>query len=119
MAYKPPIIAIIGRPNVGKSTLFNRALGEQRAVVEDEPGVTRDRNYAFVEKQHLPFLLVDTGGIELGTGGVIEEQVVQQATLALEEADVVLVMFDGNEGVRPGDSEVVALANTRSRPIFW
>ena len=82
MAPKIPTIAIVGRPNVGKSTLFNRVLGERKAIVEDFPGVTRDRLYALVERYDVPFVLVDTGGIETESTDELGVQVREQALIA-------------------------------------
>ncbi len=119
MAVKIPIIAIVGRPNVGKSTLFNRALGERRAIVEDMPGVTRDRNYAMVESFEVPFLLVDTGGIETDPEDPLGKQVVEQALLAAEEADVIISLFDGSAGCQQGDEDVVAILRRYNKPVYY
>lgn len=119
MAVKTPVIAIVGRPNVGKSTLFNRALGERRAIVEDVPGVTRDRNYALVENFAVPFLLVDTGGIESESEDELGKQVTEQALLAAEEADVVIALFDGSAGCQVGDEEVVAILRRYDKPVYY
>jgi len=114
-----PVVAIVGRPNVGKSTLFNAIVGERRAIVEDIPGVTRDRNYAYLEKYDFPFSLVDTGGFDRTLSGVIEEQVREQAILAIEEADAILVLFDGKTGVQPADEEIVTLLRRFTKPIRY
>lgn len=114
-----PIIAVVGRPNVGKSTLFNALVGHRRAIVEDVPGVTRDRNYAYVERYDFPISLVDTGGFDSTQYGVIEKQVREQTLLAIEEADVVLVLFDGKTGVQPGDDEVVELIRKSEKPVIY
>ena len=119
MAIKTPILAIVGRPNVGKSTLFNRVLGEKRAVVEDYPGVTRDRNYAYVDKYEITFLLVDTGGFEDVPSDDIQTQVVEQAKTAIEEADIVLVIFDGIAGFQPGDEDIVTLLRRYKKPVIY
>ena len=103
-----PIIAIVGRPNVGKSTLFNRLLGGRRAIVDDMPGVTRDRLYGEGDWRGRRFVLVDTGGFEPeGTG--IMAQVRAQAKQAIAEADVILFLVDGKEGLTPADVEVARL----------
>lgn len=119
MAVKTPVIAIVGRPNVGKSTLFNRIVGSQKAVVEDIAGVTRDRNYSMVEKFDFPFMLVDTGGFEEGTEDELYQAVVEQVKVAIEEADLVLVLFDGNAGVHPGDHDLVDLIRRSQKPAFY
>jgi GTP-binding protein len=113
-----PIIAIVGRPNVGKSTLFNRLLGGRRAIVDDVPGVTRDRLYGEFEWRGRRFVLVDTGGLEpAGTG--IMAQVRAQAEQAVAEADAILFLADGKEGLTPADAEVARLLRQGAlRPIL-
>jgi GTPase len=113
-----PIIAIVGRPNVGKSTLFNRLVGGRRAIVDDAPGVTRDRLYGEFEWRGRRFVLVDTGGFEpAGTG--IMAQVRAQAEQAVAEADAILLLADGKEGLTPADTEVArVLRQGASRPIL-
>jgi GTP-binding protein len=113
-----PIIAIVGRPNVGKSTLFNRLVGGRRAIVDDMPGVTRDRLYAELEWRGRRYTVVDTGGYEPeGTG--IMAQVRAQATHAVAEADVILFLVDAKEGLTPTDSEVARLLRQgTTRPIL-
>jgi GTP-binding protein len=113
-----PIVAIVGRPNVGKSTLFNRLLGGRRAIVDDMPGVTRDRLYGEIEWRGRRFVLVDTGGLEpAGTG--IMAQVRAQAEQAVAEADAILFLADGKEGLMPADAEVARLLRQgASRPIL-
>jgi len=114
-----PVVAIVGRANVGKSTLFNRFTGERVAIVEDIPGVTRDRLYRDVEWLDIPFTLVDTGGIEFyGKGGVIEAQVKHQAELAIEEADVIVFLVDGKAGVTPDDVSVANLLRKSKKPVI-
>jgi len=119
LAPRIPIIAIVGRPNVGKSTLFNRVLGEHRAIVEDVPGVTRDRNYALVERFDVPFLLVDTGGIDPDTGDEISERVLEQTLVAAEEADIILALFDGAQGCQENDREVVRILRKYDKPVYY
>src|SRR3972149_4831041 len=97
-----PIIAIIGRPNVGKPRLFNRLLRKRLAIVEDEPGVTRDRNYALCDYQGRPFTIVDTGGLDPTIRGGIMAQMRDQTKRATEEADLLLFLMDGKEGGAPG-----------------
>lgn len=106
---KMATIAIVGRPNVGKSTLFNRLIGGRRAIVEATPGVTRDRNYGSVKWRGRSFLLVDTGGFEPKTPTPITEQVVEQAHLAMEEAHFILFLVDTKEGLTPLDEEIALL----------
>jgi ribosome-associated GTPase EngA len=119
MAPKIPVIAIVGRPNVGKSTLFNRIVGRQQAIVEDIPGVTRDRVYAMVERFVVPFLLVDTGGFELEPEDELGKQVVEQTLLAAEEADVILAIFDGSLGCQEGDRDVVELLRRYNKTVYY
>lgn len=119
MNFKTPIIAVVGRPNVGKSTLFNRVCGSNRAVVEDIAGVTRDRNYAYVETFPVPFYVVDTGGFEKDPEGELQQLVVEQAVLAAEEADVVIAVFDAKTGVHPGDDDVVDLLRRYRKPVIF
>lgn len=114
-----PIVAIVGRPNVGKSTLFNRFTGGLVAIVEDIPGVTRDRLYRDAEWLNREFTVVDTGGIEFyGKGGIIEAKVKQQAQLAIEEADVILFVVDGKSGITPDDESVAQLLRRSSKPVI-
>jgi GTP-binding protein len=119
VALKTPVIAIVGRPNVGKSTLFNRILGEKKAVVEDLPGVTRDRNYGLVERYEFPFILVDTGGFESKPEEEMIELVADQTRAAIEESDVVLALFDGQSGLHPGDHEIVSLLRQYDKPVVY
>jgi GTP-binding protein len=98
-------IAIVGKPNVGKSTLFNRILKERRSIVDKEPGVTRDRVYGVVEKNGKPLILIDTGGIRF-SDDPLETQIREQVNFALEEADIVLLLVDGKEGVSSIDREI-------------
>src|ERR671935_1637145 len=99
------LVAVVGRPNVGKSTLFNRLVGERIAIVEDEPGTTRDRIYANVEWRGREFTLVDTGGLEQAGGphapGELEAAVRRQVEAAIDEADVVVFVVDAQTGVAP------------------
>lgn len=119
MSVRTPIIAIVGRPNVGKSTLFNRMLGDERAVVEDIAGVTRDRNYARVDRFEVPFYVVDTGGFEKDPKEEMSKLVVEQTQVAIDEADAVVVLFDGNAGVRPGDRDVVDHLRGIDKPVIF
>lgn len=119
MNQETPIIAIVGRSNVGKSTLFNSVLGKKVAVVEDEPGITRDRNYALVERFALPFYLVDTGGFPEDTADAFCQAVLEQTNLAIEEADLLICLFDGNVGVQPDDENVVQLLRKSGAKVFY
>ena len=113
------VIAIIGRPNVGKSTLFNRIIGRNLAIVEDHPGVTRDRNYADAEWDGRPFLLVDTGGFEPETVDVMYLKMREQTALAIEEADLIVFLLDGREGLLPADIEVSHMLRASGKPVFF
>ena len=130
-----PIVALVGRPNVGKSTLFNRLVGERKAIVEDEPGTTRDRVYAPAEWTNRPFLLVDTGGIDIGAtekapvkGDQPEtlsrssrdfiREIRQQAELAIEEADVVVFLTDAKDGLTEADRDVADILRRSDHPII-
>lgn len=101
-----PIVAVVGRPNVGKSTFFNKVVGRRVSIVEDTPGVTRDRIYAEAEWNGINFALIDTGGIEPESEDVILSQMREQAQIAMDMADVILFMVDGKEGMTHADSEV-------------
>ncbi len=114
-----PIVAIVGRPNVGKSTLFNRLLGHRRAMVDDTPGVTRDRNYANINRFDKPFILIDTGGFEPVTSDRMLQQMREQSSLAMEEADVILFMMDARSGLTPADIEVAQMLRRVKKPVFY
>ena len=114
-----PIVAIVGRPNVGKSTLFNRIVGGRKAIVWDEPGVTRDRNYADVEWEESAFTLIDTGGFEPVSKDRIFIQMREQCQLAMEESDVVLFLMDGKEGLTPSDEEIADILRKLNKPVFY
>ena len=114
-----PVVAIIGRPNVGKSTLFNRLAGARKAIVDDFPGVTRDRNYAQAEWAGRKYLVIDTGGIESAAGGKLEESVQAQSRRALAEADIVIFLLDGKAGLNPLDREVVNSLRKANKPVFF
>ena len=114
-----PILSIVGRPNVGKSTLFNRIAGGKKAIVYDEPGVTRDRNYADVLWEKRSFTLIDTGGFEPVSKDRIFVQMREQCQLAMEEADVVLFVMDGKEGFTPSDKEIANILRRLNKPVFY
>ena len=114
-----PVVAIVGRPNVGKSTLFNRILGRNFAIVEDVPGVTRDRNYADAEWNGKPFHLVDTGGFEPKSEDPMYMKMRDQTTLAIEEADLILFLMDGQEGLLPADLEVAQRLRAAGTPVIY
>ncbi|HSR12354.1 MAG TPA: ribosome biogenesis GTPase Der, partial [Thermodesulfobacteriota bacterium] len=114
-----PTIAIVGRPNVGKSTFFNRLAGGRRALVEDEPGVTRDRNYAEAAYQDRPFFLIDTGGFEPASQDRIQQQIREQVEVAIEEADIIVFLMDGKEGLNPTDLDVAGYLRKIRKPVFY
>ena len=114
-----PILAIVGRPNVGKSTLFNRLLGVRKAIVDDLPGVTRDRNYGEAEWYGKRFFLIDTGGFEPEPESPLQKQIQEQTLLAVEEADAILFLFDGKIGLNPLDREAVELLRRVQKPVFF
>ena len=113
-----PVVAIVGRPNVGKSTLFNRFAGERIAIVEDVPGTTRDRVYATGDWNGREFTLVDTGGLELEPGTPIEARVQDQAKVAMAEADVILFVVDAQAGLAPLDHEVADRLRRSEKPVI-
>jgi len=111
------IVAIVGRPNVGKSMLFNRIIGERLAIVEDEPGVTRDRLYASSEWLNREFNLIDTGGIEIEDDDRIINQIRMQAEIAIDQADVIIFVVDGSIGISNSDQEVAKILYKSNKPI--
>lgn len=114
---KRPVIAIVGRPNVGKSTIFNRLAGERKAIVEDRPGVTRDRLYATVEWFGRPLTIIDTGGLELYAEDAILKNVRLQAEFAIDEADIILFVVDGAEGLTAADETVADYLRRSGKPV--
>ena len=129
-----PIVALVGRPNVGKSTLFNRLAGQRLSIVEDEPGTTRDRLYALAEWTNQPFMMVDTGGLDIAATDRAPEkgqpdalgpssrdfvrEIRAQAEVAIEEADVVVFMVDAKDGVTAADRDVADVLRRSDRPVL-
>jgi GTP-binding protein len=113
-----PVVAIVGRPNVGKSTLFNRFLGQRSAIVEDRARTTRDRLYGDTEWNGRRFVVVDTGGLEQSTDDAIEARVQEQARLAIAEADVILFIVDAISGLTPADLEAAAILRRATAPVI-
>ncbi len=113
-----PIVAIVGRPNVGKSTLFNRILGKRQAIVDELPGLTRDRHYAEANWNGRNFLLVDTGGIDPMSAQPIQRQIMKQTDYAIDEADLTMLVLDSREGVAPLDLAVAERIRKRGRPAL-
>lgn len=114
-----PVVAIVGRPNVGKSTLFNRMSGSQVAIIEDIPGVTRDRNYREVEWEGKKFIAIDTGGFYQNPPDDIFAQIREQAIFAIEEADVIIHLLDGKTGLLHSDIELARFLRTSGKKILW
>ena len=113
-----PIVAVVGRPNVGKSTLFNKLIGQRLSIVEDTPGVTRDRIYSKCEWLNHEFMLVDTGGIEPKTNDVILAQMRRQAQLAIDKADVIIFVTDIKTGVTASDYDVASMLQKSGKPVI-
>jgi GTPase len=114
-----PVIAIVGRPNVGKSTLFNRIAGKQKAIVIDEPGATRDRNYMDCVFHEKAFTLIDTGGFEPASEERILVQMREQSNLAIEEADVIIFLMDGKDGLTNADIEIARQLRGKGKSVFY
>ncbi|MDR0224371.1 ribosome biogenesis GTPase Der [Myroides odoratus] len=112
------IVAIVGRPNVGKSTFFNRLIQRREAIVDSVSGVTRDRNYGKSEWNGREFSVIDTGGYIKGSDDVFEEEIRRQVALAIEEADVIIFVVDVEEGITPMDAEVAKLLHRETKPVF-
>jgi len=113
-----PLVALVGRPNVGKSTLFNRLVGGKKAIEEKMPGVTRDRIYGRTSWLNREFLVVDTGGISFSKKEEIDIQIQKQAQLAIEEATVIVFIVDGRQGLTPIDEEIAALLRRQGKPVL-
>ncbi|MBK5239901.1 ribosome biogenesis GTPase Der [Clostridium sp.] len=112
-----PIVAIVGRPNVGKSTLFNKLAGKRISIVDDKPGVTRDRVYADADWLRHNFTIIDTGGIEVESQDIILAQMRRQAQIAIETADVIIFIVDGKQGLTGADTEVAQMLRSSKKPI--
>ncbi|RLA88466.1 MAG: ribosome biogenesis GTPase Der [Deltaproteobacteria bacterium] len=113
------LVAIIGQPNVGKSTLFNRMAGYKKAIVQEVPGVTRDLNYADVTWHGRSFMVIDTGGLDLGSKEGLSVLVKQQCQLAIEEADLILFIMDGKAGLTPLDEEIAKILREQKKDVFF
>ncbi len=113
------IVALVGRPNVGKSTLFNRITRSRKALVDPTPGVTRDRQYDRVNWRDKSFLLVDTGGIDDSPEDAMVDTIREQAIAAIDEADIILLLLDARDGLMPADFEVIQLLRRVDKTIFY
>ncbi|HNR13627.1 MAG TPA: ribosome biogenesis GTPase Der [Thermodesulfobacteriota bacterium] len=113
------MIAIVGSPNVGKSTLFNRLTHKQKAIIEDIPGVTRDRNYADIAWDNHAFTVIDTGGFEPDATEKLSRLVFEQAQVAIDEADIIIFLADGRRGLMPVDRDLVQFLRSTSKPVFY
>src|ERR1044071_7951658 len=112
-----PLVAIVGRPNVGKSTLFNRLIGQRRSIVTDEPGITRDRIYGEATWNGRTFEVVDTGGIVPGEETEIPQKIFEQAQIAIESASFIFFVVDGRTSITAPDQELARLLRRTSKPI--
>ena len=113
-----PVVAIVGRPNVGKSTLFNALAGENISIIKDTPGVTRDRIYADVNWLNHSFTLIDTGGIEPDSSDIILAQMREQAQIAIDTADVIIFLVDVRQGLQDADSKVADMLRRSHKPVI-
>src|SRR5438477_10617393 len=113
-----PLVAVVGRPNVGKSTLFNRLIGERRSIVGDEPGITRDRIYGETEWNGAPFALVDTGGIVPDDEAIIPANILRQAGFAIDEAQALLWVVDARQGLTPLDEALARLLRGTGKRVI-
>ncbi|MFH1762752.1 MAG: ribosome biogenesis GTPase Der [Gemmatimonadota bacterium] len=118
MSQKIPVVAVVGRPNVGKSTLFNRFLGRRLAIVDDTPGVTRDRNFARADWAGRSFFVVDTGGVIEDSNEPLDRAVREQAMAAVQEADVILFVVDGKTGIHPLDQKLAEILRKSPQPVL-
>ena len=113
-----PVVAIIGKPNVGKSTFFNYLIGERKSIVEDTPGVTRDRVYGETTWRGKTFTVIDTGGIEFGAKDSITEQIKIQAEIAIDLADCIIFMTDVTSGVTSQDQDIALVLKRAKKPVI-
>ena len=118
MSSSLPVVAVVGRPNVGKSTFFNRVIGRRQAIVDDRPGVTRDRNFARADWAGHSFFIVDTGGVIEGSDEPLDRAVREQALVAVTEADVIVFLVDGREGVHPLDEKLMEILRKSGPPVM-
>lgn len=118
MSDQLPVVAVVGRPNVGKSTFFNRIIGKRVAIVDDQPGVTRDRNFAQADWAGRDFLIVDTGGVVEGSDDVLEVPIRDQAMAAVDQADVILFIVDSKVGVHPLDERLAEVLRKTAKPVI-
>ncbi len=118
MSERTPVVAVVGRPNVGKSTFFNRVIGSRVAIVDDRPGVTRDRNFAPADWAGRDFRIVDTGGVVEGSAEGMDLAIRDQAMIAVEQADVILFLVDGKAGVQPLDERLAEVLRKVSKPVL-
>ena len=114
-----PLVAIVGRPNVGKSTLFNNIIEQKKSIVEDVPGVTRDRVYGEAVWKNRVFDIVDTGGLVINPGDDTEEMIKEQVEIALEEADLIIFLMDGRQGVMPGDQDILRYLRSSGKKVLY
>ena len=113
-----PIVAIVGRPNVGKSTLFNKLVGERAAIVDNQPGVTRDRLYRETEWSGTEFVLVDTGGLEPRNNEFMMSNIKKQAEVAMLEASVILFLVEAKAGITALDEEIATILRKKNKPVI-
>ena len=118
MSGRLPVVAVVGRPNVGKSTFFNRLLGSRVAIVDDQPGVTRDRNFGRAEWAGRAFFVVDTGGVIEGSDEPLDRAIRQQAMAAVDEADLIVLLVDGKDGVHPLDEKLAEVLRKAAKPVL-